>query len=594
MSLGSLSERLQKLVHYQRKRAKRVGKQTDRTIERNFFGRISRLGKVRRFVTVWLLLVTILIVTVAVQNKALSGYYQTTKPIPGGIFREGVIGAFTNANPIYATNNVDTAVSKLIFAGLFKYDSHNRLVGDLAKSWQVDKTGQVYTVTLRPHLVWQDGKPLTAKDVVFTYDVIKNPDAQSPYRSNWDGITVEATDAHTVVFTLPNPLSSFIYNLTNGIVPAHLLQDIPMTGLRSAPFNTDAPVGAGPFVWHDIQIAGHTPADAQESIGLLPFEKYWAGKPKLRIFSIHAFVRQEDMVDAYRQYKLNAMSGLEKMPRDMDEATLANSYNLTLTAANMVFFRTSSDVLKDAAVRRALVLGSYPEDIINQLGYPAPRVREPLLPTQFAYDAKYAQTTGDATKAAAQLDKAGWRIGKDGIRAKGKRTLSFSLVAANTREQRMVTEQLKRQWEELNVAVHVSLLDDESFQGTLINRDYDAVVYGITIGVDPDVFVYWHSSQNDIRAANQLNLAEYKSANADLALEAGRTRTGDALRKIKYRSFLKAWQADAPALGLYQPRFLYIARNPIYGLDRRMVNVAIERFDNVHNWMIRTGQVTNP
>ncbi len=82
------------------------------------------------------------------------------------------------------------------------------------------------------------------------------------------------------------------------------------------------------------------------------------------------------------------------------------------------------------------------------------------------------------------------------------------------------------------------------------SRSYDALLYGISIGVDPDVFVYWHTSQNDPRS-NRLNFSEYSSKAADEGLESGRTRTDAGLRTIKYRPFLQAWQRDLPALGLY-------------------------------------------
>lgn len=593
MRLRAFQLRFRQLVRNRKKQATQVGKQTDRSIERNFFGRFNRLFKVRRFLIGWVLLFVILIAAVLAQSNALTGYYQTTQPVPGGIFREGIVGMFTNANPIYATNDVDLSVSRLIFAGLFKYDKKNHLTGDLAQSWTVDKTGKIYTVTLRPNLVWQDGQPVTAKDVVFTYDVIQNPDAESPLRSNWAGIKAEAKDQRTIVFTLPNPLSSFVYNLTNGIVPQHLLKDIPMAGLRSATFNTQSPIGAGPFKWRDIQVGGHTSADAQVSIGLIPFDDYWSGRPKLRNFIVHSFVSQKEMVSAYKNNQLNAMVGLAQLPADVDKQSKANSYSFTVTAANMVFFRTGSSVLKDPVVRQALVQSSRPSDIVTQLGYVAPRVNEPILASQFAYNAKYAQVTDTLPAAVKQLDKAGWLIGKDGIRAKNNVRLSFKLVAADTPEQRVVTEQLKRQWANLGVEARVSLDDDTTFHTALVNHDYDAVVYGITIGADPDVFVYWDSSQNDVRAANRLNLSEYKSDDADMALEAGRTRTGEALRRIKYEAFLKAWQKDAPALGLYQPRFLYVTRDPIYGLDSQALNTAAERYDNVSNWMIRTAKVTN-
>ncbi|CAN5402166.1 peptide ABC transporter substrate-binding protein [soil metagenome] len=593
MKFRALRLRVRQLVRKQRRHATLVTKQTDRSIERHFFGRLNRLVKVRRFIVGWILLFVLLIGAVAAQNSALGGYYQTTRPVAGGIFREGIVGTFTNANPLYATNDVDLAVSRLIFSGLFKYDKSNHVVGDLAQSWQVDQTGQIYTIQLRPNLTWHDGKPVTARDIVFTYNAIQNPDAESPLRANWVGIKTEAKNDHTVVFTLPNPLSSFVYSLTNGIVPAHLLRDIPMAGLRSASFNTQSPVGAGPFRWHDIKVSGHTPADAQESIGLLPFAGYWAGQPKLRTFTVQAFAREQDMIQAYKSNQLNAMTGLQQLPEGMSDQTKRNSHSFTVTAANMVFFRTTAGVLKDKIIRRALVASSKPADIVARLGYIAPRVNEPILASQFAYNSKYAQVTDKLAAASSELDKAGWRLGVDGIRVKGNQRLSFNVLAANTSEQKMVTQQLKDQWLKLGAEVKVSLRDDNSFHTALVNHDYDAVVYGITIGADPDVFVYWDSSQNDIRAANRLNLSEYDSDAADSALEAGRTRAGETLRRIKYEGFLKAWQQDAPALGLYQPRFLYVSRSPIYGLDQLILNTASERYNNVSNWMIRTAEVTN-
>ncbi len=576
-----------------KKHAANVSKKTERNIDRYFFGRFEKIGKVGRFMAGWLVLFTLLIACVVAQNSALSGYYQTSQPVPGGIFREGIVGSFTNANPIYATNDVDVAVSRLVFAGLLTHDQHNKLAGDLASSWKVDTTGKIYTITLRPDLRWQDGQPLTADDVVFTYHVIQDKDAESPLRSSWLGIAVQKVDERTVTFTLPNPLSSFADNLTNGIVPQHLLQAIPVTGLRSAPFNTQVPIGAGPFRWADIRVSGSSPAEIQERIGLVPFENYWAGAPKLRSFTLHAFARSQDMINAYADNQLTAMAGLTSRP----EALRANSsiveHSFTLTAANMVFFRTTSDVFKDKTVRKALVAAAKPDEIIEQLNYVAPAVREPVLASQFAYNSKYEQHTNDLSQATSLLDKAGWKVGSNGYRMKKNKPLQFNIVAPNTAEARMITAQLQRQWKALGVRVEPQLLDDISFHSALVNHDYDALLYGITIGADPDVFVYWDSTQNDVRSANRLNFSEYESDKADAALEAGRTRAGEALRKVKYEPFLKSWQEDAPALGLYQPRFLYMTRGQIYGLEQHTINKATDRYNDVQNWMIRTAQVTN-
>jgi hypothetical protein len=90
-----------------------------------------------------------------------------------------------------------------------------------------------------------------------------------------------------------------------------------------------------------------------------------------------------------------------------------------------------------------------------------------------------------------------------------------------------------------------------------------------------------------------VNFSEYRSATADKALEAGRNRSDPTLRAIKYRPFLEAWRSDAPALMLYQPRFLYISHDEIHGFDLKVSNTGTDRYANVHNWMIRT-EKTSP
>jgi len=101
---------------------------------------------------------------------------------------------------MYATSNADTTVSRLVFAGLLKYDDKNQLTGELAKDYSVDANGITYTVHLRPNLTWQDGQPLTSADVLYTYQTIQNPDAQSPLQNSWKGVIVSAPDPQTVVF----------------------------------------------------------------------------------------------------------------------------------------------------------------------------------------------------------------------------------------------------------------------------------------------------------------------------------------------------------------------------------------------------------
>jgi ABC-type transport system substrate-binding protein len=143
------------------KQVEDLGSQAEEQLERNFFGRLERLSPVRNFVGGWLLFGALLGVLAVYELYGLAGYYQTVKPVAGGIYSEGVLGDFTTANPMFSATRVDSAVSRLIFAGLLTYDDNNQLVGDLAQSWSVNDSGTVYTVNLKPGLTWQEGKPLT-------------------------------------------------------------------------------------------------------------------------------------------------------------------------------------------------------------------------------------------------------------------------------------------------------------------------------------------------------------------------------------------------------------------------------------------------
>jgi peptide/nickel transport system substrate-binding protein len=380
--------------------------------------------------------------------------------------------------------------------------------------------------------------------------------------------------------------------LTNGIVPKHLLQRVDPIDLRSATFNTADPVGAGPFRWSSIGISGVSD-QTEAQITLAPFSHYWAGMPRLTSFSIYAYADQNAMIAAYRNQEITSMVGLDHAPVDIANDKQSHIYNLPFTAGVYVFFQTTAPPLDDPKVRQALVAAADRSSIIGQLGYPAVPVDEPVLKDQFAYDPSEAQITDNAAQATALLDAAGWQLNAHGMREKNGQTLSFTLTASDGYESKRVATMLVSQWRAVGIDASAQFQAPADFQSnSLALHQYDAVLDGVSIGADPDVYVYWDSSQNDPRSPTQYNFSKYSSTTADLSLEAGRTRLDPLLRKVKYKSFLQAWQQDAPALGLYQPRLLYISHENVYGLAGSPINTDADRFRNVQNWMIHTGWVT--
>jgi peptide/nickel transport system substrate-binding protein len=579
--------RLRKELKDRQKEAVALSHQADDHIEKHFIKRMSRLIDVRRFVLLWSLLFVILFFATFLQFRNLSRYYQSLQPVSGGLYNEGIIGTFTNANPIYSSGAADSAVSRLVFSGLFKYNDKNELVGDLAENWKYVSDNKQYLVHLKKDIRWHDGKPFTADDVVFTYKTIQNIEAQSSLYSSWQGIVVTKLSPYTVAFTLPNPLVAFPYSLTNGIIPEHLLNNIPPEQLRSATFNT-SPVGTGPFIWRYVQVSGTTPADRQQHVTLAANKNYWSGKPKLDGFSIITFNDDQHLVKAFEAKQLNAMSGLETMPDELRDDTNIHGYVTPLTNAVMAFFNTSKPVLSDALVRKALVSSVDRRQIANLSQNRLRPVDAPLLKGQLGYDPTETQLPYDAGTANQLLDQAGWKKNDNGLRKKDGKPLAFSIVSQDSHDYSTIASYLQKQWRKVGAKVDVRYYSSDDLQTQVIsNHSYDILLYGISIGVDPDVYAYWDSSQASLTSQGHLNLSEYKNTNADQALEAGRTRSDTSIRVIKYKAFLDQWKQDAPALALYQPNFLYITRGPVFNIERKSSNAAADRFYNVDEWMIR-------
>ncbi len=575
-----------------RKAAVELGQQADQGIEKLLLRRFNRLKVVRRFVVLWLLLFAGLFLSGVTQLRSLGPYYQSIQPAPGGIYSEGLVGSFNNANPLYANGAADTAVSRLIFSGLFKYDQQDRLIGDLATSWKLDAKQTTYTVSLKQGVKWQDGQPFTSADAVFTYKTIQNTEAQSPLFSSWQDITVSAAGPYTVIFSLPNPLSSFPYALTNGIIPKHLLATVPPAQLRSANFNT-APVGTGPFQWRFISVTGGSDTDREQQITLAPNGGYFAGAPNLGGFNILIYRSDDQMISAFEAKQINAMSGLDSVPATLAQDASLQIYHTPLNAIVMAFFNNSSSLLSDSAVRQALTAGVDRSQLPGILGYPPNLARGPLLASQISYTKATSQLSYSPSQARHLLNKAGWKVGAGGQRFKDGHPLTLSLVSENTPDYEAVNRFLQAQWSKLGVKIIAANRSADDLQGNIIpSHGYDILLYGIDIGVDPDVFAYWDSSQASADSQGHSNLSEYKSTAANEALESARTRASLSNRIPKYNSFLRIWRNDAPALALYQPNYLYISRGPVYGFQRKAIDSAADRFYNADQWMIRQRRQT--
>jgi peptide/nickel transport system substrate-binding protein len=286
------------------------------------------------------------------------------------------------------------------------------------------------------------------------------------------------------------------------------------------------------------------------------------------------------------------MVGLQTISDTLLTDESIQTFGSPLSSQVMVFLNNANPILADQKVRQALVHATDTNAIRQAISYPLIASDSPFLKSHFSYNPEKVQLGFDMVQAEKLLDEAGWLKDAEGKRRKGEQALSFRLISQSLTEYATVVRSMQEQWGKIGVQIDAILQPEEDIQtGAIVRHDYDILLYGISLGPDPDVFPYWHSSQADKRLRSRLNLSEYSSKTADSALEGGRTRLDEQLRSLKYQPFLDVWRTDAPAIALYQPRFLFVVRGTLEGYRSGEFTGPSDRYYSISDWMIRREQV---
>jgi peptide/nickel transport system substrate-binding protein len=572
------------------KRVKKAENATVRHARKFIFGRLDNIRSVRRHIIMWLLLVGVTIAAIAVQFTWFQQSYRVTAAAPGGTYAEASLGPIDTLDPLYAASSAEMSASRLLFSSLYTYDTTGHLDGDLADSMQVDASGMVYTVKIKGNVKWHDGKTLTANDVAFTVNLIKNPEVRSPLRVNWQDVEVKALDPTTIQFKLPAVYAAFPHALTFSVLPQHILGEVAPGVIRENNFSR-APVGSGPFSFRLLQNADATAG--HKVVHMVAFDKYHGGEPKLGRFEVHAYDTQEDIVKALRSGEVNAAADVLGIGDDQIDTHNYTILSRPINSGVYAIINNDSPILKDKVIRQALQLGTDTQAIRKSFGDTVPKLDLPFIEGQVSGSDMPHAPAPDIAKAKAILEQAGWKL--DGnVRKKGDVRLQLNIATIKNSQYEKTLEVLSGQWRKLGVDVVANVSDPNDpsvnfVQNVLQLRSYDVLLYELFIGADPDVYAYWHSSQI---GAGGYNFANYTNPTVDAALASARSRLEPDLRTIKYKAFAKQWLDDVPAIGLYQSVAAYAVNKHVHSFDPRNSLVSShDRFADVLYWSVGQEQV---
>lgn len=549
-----------------------------------------------------ILSITSLVLLVSMITVGLTFYFEHRVFVPkiGGEYIEGLVGAPQFINPIYSpSNDVDMDITRLVYSGLMRITPEGSLEPDLAESYEISDDGITYTFYMRGDARWHDGSQVTADDVIFTFDSIVDPMLGSPLSVSFRSAVVEKVDDLTVQFTLDEAFSPFLSTLTVGILPQHLWQDVPTSGFQIAEFNKK-PIGSGPYQFKSFT---RDKKGMIHSYSLERNEKYYAKLPYINDITFKFYPTFEEGVNALNNKNVQ---GLSYLPRESIDKLRGRS-DLTHHSPSMpqytaLFFNQKKRAeLKDYDYRNALALATDKRSIIdNVLRGQAELIDAPIPNGYVGYYNEIKKYTLNLEEANTLLDETKWKYldendtyravmvekeNDEGETYEERQDFTLTISTVDTRENIAVAEAIRDQWEQIGIKVEIATYSSAELQRNIIkNHDFEILLFGEILGVDPDPYPFWHSSQID----SGLNLAQFANRDADTLLEEARTTSEIETRQEKYEEFQDILAEKLPAIFLYSPTYTYPVTKKVMGVNIERITIPADRFSGITSWYIKT------
>lgn len=468
-------------------------------------------------------------------------------------------------NPVLSTDASSSLVEGYIFSGLFRIDENLEIKPDLLERYDVDKTGTIYTFYLRKDVTWHDGIPFTAEDVKFTFDTILDPKTNTVRRSNFiiDGkaIDFKIINDYVIQATLPKPFAPFLIRMGMGIIPKHLLAH---EDINKADFNRN-PIGTGPYKFITWQSAQYIQLERNDT--------YYGDSPKIEKLLMKIIPDDNTSLLALEKGEIDLSSIPAKDYSRYKNHPYLNTFKYYDLVYTYLGFNLDHAFFSDNKVRRAIAHAINKESVVNAVlkgfGIPADIPSSPVL-WSYPVENEIPQIEYNPSFAKELLKEAGFVLNpQTQLFEKNGKPFKFKILTNKGNKDREKAAQIiQRFLAEIGVEVSIQLMEWSSLLKVVNAKEtpkkFDAVLLGWSLGLDPDSYSIWHSSQYP----EGFNFIGYINTKVDVLLERGRLETNQLERKKIYSEIYQTIAYDVPYVFLYFPESIIGVNKRVRGLSK--------------------------
>ncbi|MCK9555448.1 peptide-binding protein [bacterium] len=486
-----------------------------------------------------------------------------TKPASGDALVRLIHAEPGILNPILSTDVYSSDIESLMFDSLIERDPQTLEFRPLcAEKWEISRDGMEYTFSLRKGIKWDDGREMTAKDVLFSFNMIKDPSVNAPHLRNYynDIQSVEVIGAYTVKFKY---IRKYFRALeicgTMPILPEHIYNsgDFNESGLNRRP------AGNGPYSFDKWKTGSE--------IVIKRNKNYWGDKPFIDKIIFKIITDETVALQLLKKGEIDMMSlqplqwekqtGAEKFLRRYDK------HKYFLPNYSFIAWNLQKEPFCDVRVRQAMTHFINRKKILDKLRYGlGVIVTGPFYVNSDEYDKTVLPLEYSPSKARQLLAETGWKdTDGDGIMDKNGKKFEFEfLIPSGTDFSSKLATIIKEDFAKEGIIVEIKNLEWAVFVQNLNERNFDAVTLAWQMPVESDPYQVWHSSQ----AGKGSNFIGFRNDKADFLIEAIR-ETLDKKRRIEYcHEFHRM-------LNELQPYTFLFCSNSLVALNKRFMNVKV-------------------